>query len=191
VLQLFDKVELLMFGETIPLVETFPQIEKLFPRSGTFTRGKTFKSFRVPWRGHQPVKVLPMICYEDIIPTFVRRMWREGGPADALVNVTNDSWYGDTHEPLIHLVLASFRSIETRRALMRSTNTGISAFVDPVGRITQRTGQWTQETLVADVPVIQDGESTVYMKVGEVLPWLSFTAVAAGFVVAGRRRKRR
>ncbi|MCA9552111.1 MAG: apolipoprotein N-acyltransferase [Myxococcales bacterium] len=191
VLQLFDKVELLMFGETIPLVETFPQIEKLFPRSGTFTRGKTFESFRVPWQGHAPVKVLPMICYEDIIPTFVRRVWREGGPAAALVNVTNDSWYGDTHEPLIHLVLASFRSIETRRALMRSTNTGISAFVDPVGRITQRTGQWTQETLVADVPVIEDGESTVYMKVGEVLPWLSFTAVAAGFVVAGRRRKRR
>jgi apolipoprotein N-acyltransferase len=136
------------------------------------------------------VKVLPMICYEDIIPTFVRRMWRAGGPAAALVNVTNDSWYGDTHEPLIHLVLASFRSIETRRALIRSTNTGISAFVDPMGRITQRSGQWTQETLVAEVPLIEDGESTVYMKVGDVLPWLALGAVAWGAVRLRRRRPR-
>jgi apolipoprotein N-acyltransferase len=190
VLQLFDKVELLMFGETLPLIETFPQLEKLFPHTGTFTRGKSFESFAVPRRGGAPVKVLPMICYEDIIPTFVRRMWRAGGPAAALVNVTNDSWYGDTHEPLIHLVLASFRSIETRRALIRSTNTGISAFVDPMGRITQRSGQWTQETLVAEVPLIEDGESTVYMKVGDVLPWLALGAVAWGAVRLRRRRPR-
>ena len=188
VLQLFDKVELLMFGETLPLVETFPQIEELFPHSGTFTRGKSFESLRVPRRDGPPVKVLPMICYEDIIPTFVRRVWRVGGPAAALVNVTNDSWYGDTHEPLIHLVLASFRSIETRRSLIRSTNTGISAFVDPLGRITHRTGQWTQETLVADVALIEDGASTVYMQLGDVLPWLALAAVGWGAWAVRRRR---
>ena len=181
VLGFFDKVELLMFGETLPLVETFPQIEELFPRSSTFRRGRTFAHFRTLLRdGRPPAAVLPMICYEDIIPPFVRRIWSADGPADVLVNITNDSWYGDTHEPLIHLVLASFRSIETRRALIRSTNTGISAFVDPLGRITHRTGQWTQETLVHDVPLIRDGGSTIYMRVGDVLAWLALALIGFG-----------
>lgn len=185
--QLFDKVELLMFGETLPLVETFPQIEKWFSHSSTFQRGKTFQPFKVAVPGGA-TSLLPMICYEDIIPAFVRRMWQEGGAAEALVNVTNDSWYGDTHEPLIHLVLASFRSIETRRALIRSTNTGLSAFVDPLGRITQRTEQWQRQTLVADVPLIKDGQSTLYMRVGDVLAWLSLAAL--GLAVLRMRRRR-
>lgn len=191
VVALFDKVELLMFGETLPLVETFPWIEDLFSRSSTFQRGKTFTPFEVPYAAAGeagPAKLLPMICYEDIIPTFVRMMWREGGVASVLVNVTNDSWYGDTHEPLIHLVLATFRSIETRRSLIRSTNTGISAFVDPLGRITARTGQWTKETLVADVPVITDGSSTIYMLLGDVLAWVSLALIGYG---AWRRRTSR
>jgi apolipoprotein N-acyltransferase len=126
------------------------------------------------------VKLLPMICYEDILPAFVRRLWNRGGAAEALVNITNDSWYGDTHEPLIHLVLATFRTIETRRALIRSTNTGISAFVDPAGRIVKRTGQWTKETLVDEVPLVRDGSSTLYMVVGDVLGWLGLALVALG-----------
>lgn len=182
VLQMFDKVELLMFGETLPFADTFPQIGRWFGMSSTFQRGKSFKHFQVPYGGVAPASLLPMICYEDIIPTFVRRMWSEDGPASALVNVTNDSWYGDTHEPLIHLVLASFRSIETRRALIRSTNTGLSAFVDPLGRITSRTEQWQRQTLVAEVPLIHDGESTVYMVLGDVLAWLSLLVLIAGAV---------
>ncbi len=179
VLQMFDKVELLMFGETLPFADTFPQIGRAFGMRSTFQRGKTFEHFEVPY-SQGTASLLPMICYEDIIPTFVRRMWSEGGPASALVNVTNDSWYGDTHEPLIHLVLASFRSIETRRALIRSTNTGLSAFVDPLGRITSRTEQWQRQTLVADVPLIHDGQSTVYMMLGDVLAWLSLLLLIAG-----------
>ncbi len=183
VVGMFDKIELLVFGETLPLVDTFPQIRKLFPRSSTFTRGKHYVSFEVAG-----AKLLPMICYEDIIPGFVRKMWSKGGPAEALVNVTNDSWYGNTHEPLIHLVLATFRTIETRRALIRSTNTGISAFVDPVGRIVKRTGQWTQETLVDDVPLIEDRSTTVYMLFGDVLGWLSLIAIALAALKAFRKR---
>lgn len=184
IVEQFDKVELLVFGETIPLIDTFPQIRSWFPRTSTFTRGTNFVNFEVAGTA-----LMPMICYEDIIPSFVRKMWRKAGPAEVLVNVTNDSWYGDTHEPLIHLALATFRSIETRRALIRSTNTGISAFVDPVGRIVARTGQWTRETLVGEVPMNKSRESTVYMVVGDILGWLSLLAVAAGLVM-GIRKKR-
>ncbi len=184
VLGVFDKVNLLLFGETLPLVETFPAIQSWFPQSSTFERGKTFKHLRMP----DGTALLPMICYEDILPAFVREMWRADGPADALVNVTNDSWYGDTREPLIHLAQASFRSIETRRAMIRSTNTGISAVVDPVGRIAKRTGQWTRETLVAEVPLIRDGSGTPYLSIGDAYGWLS-GLVALALLVRGRRRR--
>lgn len=181
----FDKMRLLMFGETLPFVETFPQIRGWFPRSSTFTRGRTFAHLEL-----EDTSLLPMICYEDIIPSFVRQLWSKAGPADVLVNITNDSWYGDSHEPLIHLALATFRSIETRRAMIRSTNTGISAFVDPVGRIIDRTGQWTQETLVGEVPVFRDAGSTPYLVTGDWLAWVALLLCGLVFVVPrGRARE--
>lgn len=176
----FDKVELLAFGETLPLSRRIPAINELFGGSW-FTHGSNFNHLRLP-----NVTLLPTVCYEDIIPSLPRRIWRHDGPADVLVNVTNDSWYGDTHEPTIHLVLASFRSIETRRALIRSTNTGISAIVDPAGRITRQTEQWTRATLVADVPLIKDGSTTVYMRYGDVIAWLALALLAAGLFAAWR-----
>ena len=181
---IFDKVVLLMFGETIPFVQTFPSIRKWFPRSSVFTPGRGLSHLPLDDR----TSLLTMICYEDIIPSFVRGLWDAAGPAELLVNITNDSWYGDTHEPLIHLVLATFRTIETRRALVRSTNTGISAIVDPLGRITHRTGQWTQEVLVATVPVIDDDGSTIYQAIGDALGWIAVALIFAGWILARRRR---
>lgn len=182
---IFDKVRLLHFGETIPFVEVIPQLREWFPRSGTFDRGTTFAHFEL----EDGTKLLPMICYEDLIPSFVDEMWSAAGPPHALVNITNDSWYGDTHEPLIHLALATLRSIETRRALIRSTNTGISAIVDPAGRISARTGQWTQEILFAEVPLVKDGSSTPYMILGDWPSLLSIALIVFGWVWARRKRR--
>jgi apolipoprotein N-acyltransferase len=186
VLSAFDKIELLTFGEAPPFSHTFPIVRRWLPQLGGFTHGAAWTNLRLG-----DTAFLPMVCYEDIIPALVREIWRRDGPAAALVNVTNDSWYGDTHEPLIHLTLASFRSIETRRALIRSTNTGISAVVDPAGRIAQRTGQWTRESLIADVPLIRDGSSTVYMKIGDVLGWVALALTAWGLIRSQRIRARR
>jgi apolipoprotein N-acyltransferase len=74
---------------------------------------------------------------------------------------------------------------------VRSTNTGISALVDPLGRITSRTGQWTRETLVGEVPLMEHGRSTAYMKAGDVVGWLACAAVALGLVRARRARPQR
>ena len=179
----YDKIELLVFGETYPFSSTMPFLERVFG-TNWFTRGSALQHLRL---GDDTF--LPMICFEDIIPALVRRLWKEAGPSDVLVNGTNDSWYGDTHEPMIHLALASFRSIETRRALIRSTNTGISAIVDPAGRITQRTGQWTKETLIADVPMIKNGSSTIFMRFGNVVGWLCLIVTVVGWWVARQRAR--
>lgn len=180
-LNVYDKIELLVFGETYPLSATMPFLDRIF---GTrwFTRGTTLSHLQLGEHA-----LLPTICYEDLSPSLVRRMWRAAGPAHALVNGTNDSWYGDTVQPMEHLALASFRSIETRRALIRSTNTGISAIVDPAGRIAQRTKQWEKDTLVAEVPMI-DASPTVFVRFGNVLGWLCVALTALGLWRAWRAR---
>lgn len=112
------------------------------------------------------------ICYEDIFPGQVRSLMRGGADRpipQVLFNLTNDSWYGNSNEPVEHLALASFRSIEHRRSLVRATNTGISAFVDPVGRIVTRSGICTKETLVGRVPMMQG--CTVYALLGDWIGW--------------------
>ena len=107
---------------------------------------------------------------------------REHHIPHVMFNLTNDSWYGKTVEPMEHLALASFRSIEHRRSLVRATNTGISAFVDPAGRIAKRSGLWTRETLVDRVPKMQG--RTVYALLGDWIGWLCALLSALGIGVA-------
>ncbi len=177
----FDKMRLIPFSETIPMIGIFPGLERYHPRGKVINRGSTYANLSVAG-----VSAMPMICYEDIMPRFAREMWRQAGPPEVLINISNDSWFGDSHEPLVHLALASFRSIETRRSLIRATSTGISALVDPLGRIIERTGQWKSETLVGEVPVIEDRSGTFYIRHGEVLGW--FCLVLTGIGLAGTLR---
>ena len=110
---------------------------------------------------------------------------------EALFNITNDSWYGDTIQPLEHLVLASFRSIEHRRPLVRSTNTGISAIVDPAGRIAQRTPQWKRASLAGTIPLMQG--RTVYGVTGDWIGWvcaiITLMGIGKAFQARGRLAK--
>ena len=158
ILGTYDKMVLVPFGEYIPFGDTFPLALFLVALLGPVLAGEN--ASRSGLNG-QPLSV--NICYEDIFPGQVRTLMQGGRDQripEAMFNLTNDSWYGNTIEPMEHLVLASFRAIEHRRALVRSTNTGISAIVDPVGRIVQRTAQWTRETLVGRIPLMQG--RTVY-----------------------------
>jgi apolipoprotein N-acyltransferase len=188
ILGTYDKMLLVPFGEYIPFGETFPALYSLAPdTTGRFRPGESPEPLAF---GTYLLSV--NICYEDIFPGQVRSLMR-GGPdrriPHVIFNLTNDSWYGDTTEPIEHLALASFRSIEHRRSLVRSTNTGISAFVDPVGRIVSRSGVWTRETLVERVAMMQG--RTVYALLGDWIGWLCGLLALAGigrsFLVSARR----
>ena len=178
----YDKTVLVPFGEYIPFGDTFPQFYSWSPYSGRFWKGENVSPLVLNGRA-----LSVNICYEDIFPVHIR-MLMQGGPEqrvpDAMFNITNDSWYGDTVQPMEHLANASFRSIEHRRTLVRSTNTGISAIVDPVGRIDQRTGQWTKASLAGKVPMMQG--RTVYSMLGDWLGWLCAAITLYGLVLARR-----
>ncbi|MCC6620040.1 MAG: apolipoprotein N-acyltransferase [Deltaproteobacteria bacterium] len=155
----YDKVFLLAFGEFMPFGETFPWLYDAFPNAGRFTAGTEVKAFQ--WRG----KTLGvMVCYEDIMAGFTSKL------ADLdphiIINVTNDAWFGRTSEPYLHLALSIFRAVENRRMLVRSTNTGVSALIDPTGRIVAQTRIDHPEVVVRDVPFMQG--TTVYAAVGDL-----------------------
>jgi apolipoprotein N-acyltransferase len=179
---LVAKNVLMIFGEYLPFERTFPGLRRAFPNAGTLTPGRHSDVLTV---GRLRLGVL--ICYEDIVPTFARRVANLGGTPNLLVNLTNDSWFGRSGEPYQHAALASFRAIELRRTLVRATNTGISCFIDPRGRTTVRGGLFRVETLEGEAPLLE--VRTLYARLGDWPAWLGllWTLVLAGLALRGRR----
>jgi len=177
----FDKTYLLAFGEFLPFGDTFPVLYEWSPNSGKFSQGTSLAS--LPLGNH---KLTVHICYEDVIPGFVNRMMR-ADPGNLLVNITNDAWFGDSTEPWIHLALSTFRAIEQRRFLARSTNSGVSAIIDPVGRVVRHTETFRQQATHAQIAWMTG--RTPYNLWGDVPWWLATIAVVAmGFVSPKSRR---
>lgn len=180
ILGTYDKTYLLMFGEYLPFGEQFPVLYDISAHSGRFTPGDHVRPLELG-----DYRISALVCYEDIIPRFTRSAVQEGDP-HLLVNVTNDSWFGDTTEPWQHLALAKFRAVEHHRYLVRSTNSGVSAVVDPVGRVVAHTGVFTRENLHAEVHMMEG--STPYRWLGDWPGWLGLAGVA--FFCFLRRPKR-
>lgn len=170
----YDKNYILLFGEYIPLGETFPIFYKWLPNASRFLAGTDVKTFE--FKGYQ---LGIMICYEDIIPQFTRRL--AGKKPNLLVNVTNDAWFGKTSEPRLHLALAIFRAVENRLWLVRSTNTGISAYVDAVGRIRKTTSLEGEEILYDEVAMLHS--NTIYRRFGDFVGYLSLAALLLFFAL--------
>jgi apolipoprotein N-acyltransferase len=186
----YDKQYLLAFGEYLPLGDTFPILYQWSPNSGKFTPGKSLRPLPLG-----PHEIATFICYEDIIPAFVNSIVAHGHP-DLLVNMTNDAWFGDSTEPWIHLALSKFRAIEHRRYLVRSTNSGVSGVIDPVGRVVVHGGTFREEALFANFAWLR--AATPFELFGNAPWWVAAILVfAAGFInapgsragkAAGKRR---
>ncbi|PKN57824.1 MAG: apolipoprotein N-acyltransferase [Deltaproteobacteria bacterium HGW-Deltaproteobacteria-14] len=176
----YDKVYLLAFGEYIPFGDIFPSLYDMLPESGRFAPGREVRAFQ--W-GNRRVGV--MICYEDILAKFTGKL-ADKDP-NIIINVTNDAWFGHTSEPYLHLALSVFRAVENRLVLARATNTGVSAVIDPVGRIVAQTRLTDAETTLETVPLMS-GE-TIYGKVGDLFSWLLALALVAYGVLVRRRER--
>jgi len=174
----YKKVFLLLFGEKVPLADTFPWIYDFIPEAGSFTAGT--EPMVMELDGH---RIGLMICYEDILPGFSRKLAHL--QPQIIINVTNDAWFGKTSEPYLHLALSTLRAVETRTWLLRSTNTGVSAFIDANGRIVGETDIENAETISHEVSIMS-GEKTVYTHIGDVLGWASLGASAILLVFAWR-----
>ncbi|MEK6732473.1 MAG: apolipoprotein N-acyltransferase [Candidatus Omnitrophota bacterium] len=131
----YDKIHLVPFGEYVPFSNKFPAMHKLvLGELGEFTPGTEFKIFVVDRHASPlPIKFGVLICYEDIFPKLAGRFVKNG--AKFLVVITNDAWYGKSGAPYQHAACSVFRAIENRVPVIRSANTGYSCFIDSRGRI--------------------------------------------------------
>ncbi|ACY14692.1 apolipoprotein N-acyltransferase [Haliangium ochraceum] len=191
----YDKMHLLLFGEYIPLLDTFPSLRALLPEAAShFARGQAVTSF--PLRvGERDLRLGPLICYEDILPRFGRTLAAEH--PHLLVNLTNDAWFGDSAEPWQHLALSVLRAVELRADMVRAVNPGVSAFIDASGRVRAQTfsldparEQRPPATLLVDAALLEGGH-TFYARAGDWLGYLCALAVLGAWLLWPALTRRR
>jgi len=159
----YDKIHLVPFGEYVPLSDLLFFIGSLGEGIGNFKSGEKISLLPLP-----QAKFGVLICFEIIFPDLCRRFVKDG--ADFLVTLTNDAWFGRTSAPYQHLSIATFRAIENRVFIARAANTGISAFIDPTGRIIQQGGLFTEEAMNGTIRLMK--ERTFYTLYGDVFAWI-------------------
>lgn len=159
----YDKEHLVPFGEYVPLGQYLTFIGKLVEGVGDFKPGASAAPLR---QGDLALGTL--ICYEAIFPELAQKRAEAG--ANVLVNISNDAWFGDTAAPRQHLDLALLRAVEQGRALIRGTNTGISAVIDPRGRVMAQGGLFTALALPCpETPIVS--ETTWYHRYYGLITW--------------------
>jgi apolipoprotein N-acyltransferase len=172
VLATYDKTHLVPFGEYLPLQRALETIglQQLSRLRGGFSAGPEPRpTLFVPGLG----SIAPLICYEIIFPG---RVVPPGPRPRALVNVTNDGWFGNTTGPRQHLHMARVRAVEEGLPVLRAANNGISAVIDPLGRITARIELDVRASLDAAVPPVL--APPPYAVLGDATFGLAFLALA-------------
>jgi len=158
----YDKIHLVPFGEYVPLKELFSFAGGLTKEVGDFSQGAS----RAPVSARDQ-KLGVFICYESIFPDDVRQFARQG--AQVFVNISNDGWYGDSGAYAQHLQQARMRAIENGRWLLRDTNTGVTASIDPYGRVVQSAPRKVRTALQA--LYLLSNDTTFYTRHGD---WLAY-----------------
>ena len=183
--QVYDKLVLIPFGEYMPLSDVFPGLSDLAENLHTLTPGAGPATLRFDGPDGE-LGIAPLICYEGCKAAVARR--QAGEETDVLANLTHDAWFGDTLFPHQFLMVVVPRATEHGVSVVRVANTGISAVIDPTGRVRTQSELFEQVVLVEDVPVRRF--RTIYSRVGNLFAWLCL-AVALGAVGYGIRRRRR
>ena len=158
----YDKVHLVPFGEYLPFPSLFSFAGGLTKEVGQFERGKSRQALNA---GGERLGIF--ICYESIFPDEVRRSANLG--AHVFVNISNDGWYGDSGAYAQHLNQTRMRAIENDRWLLSATDTGVTAAIDPWGRLAARIPRKERSALVA--PYALNSATTFYTRHGD---WFAF-----------------
>jgi apolipoprotein N-acyltransferase len=179
----YDKVHLVPFGEYVPFKDWLSFAGGLTKEVGDFSRGQS----RAPLQAGDE-KLGVFICYESIFPDEVRQFAKNG--AQVFVNISNDGWYGDSGAYAQHLKQARMRAVENARWLLRTTNTGVTAAIDPNGRVEQTVPRKIRTVLQASYAL--NDPTTFYTRHGDWLAYLcaiiSIGAVAMALTPAKGRR---
>jgi apolipoprotein N-acyltransferase len=160
-------------------------VRRALPWLGSWTPGAGPDVIPVALPGGRQLRIAPLICYDAVDADLVRAAVRRG--ADAIVTLSNDSWFATGLGPRLHLVVSAFRSIETHRPQVRATNTGISAVISPAGDLIATAGVGERATLAARIVPAGD-TSTPWLAAGD---WLGPAALAVAVALVARRRGRR
>jgi len=170
----YDKIHLVPFGEYLPFKRVFGFAGGLTKEVGDFAAG----SSRAPLpAGDEKLGVF--ICYESIFPDEIRKLAKNG--AQVFVNISNDGWYGDSGAYAQHLKQARMRAIENARWLLRDTNTGVTASIDPAGRVVQSADRKVRTALAAGYAL--SNVTTFYTRWGDWFAYLCAIISAAAVAV--------
>lgn len=179
----YDKFHLVPFGEYLPFEKWLTQVglRHLVNTPGTFSRGSG--PVTMPIKGAPPIS--PLICYEIAFPGAVTA--RENRPG-WIVNLTNDAWFGDSAGPHQHLQQARIRAIEEGLPVVRVANTGISAIIDPFGRVLHRLSLGRSGVIDGALPAAI--EPTFFNKWGNMVPFLLILMIILGRITMRKMRER-
>ena len=190
----FDKVHLVPFAEFIPMANTFPWMRDLVHKySGLYLQdmrpGEGYPLWDLEGR-----RFGMQICFEAIFPEISREIARNGGAFS--VNISNDGWFQDSAELDQMLAMSRIRAIENRIGFVRATNTGISAFIEPTGRVAARIekeGRLKEVKGILVAPVRTTASGSLYRALGDWVPWIALAGVAGAILrrIFVDRKKRR
>lgn len=177
----YDKQHLVPFGEYIPLRWLLGFASPLVETLGAFTPGQSNTPLAC-----ENSRIGIMICFESIFPEISRKQTEAG--ANLLVTLTNDAWFGRSSAPWQHLAMGVFRAVETRKTLVRAANTGISAFIDPMGRIEGASSLFAE--YARSQPVALVNGLTCYVRWGYLFPWGCLLLTLIGMWRCSAHRKK-
>lgn len=198
-LQTYRKRHLVIFGETIPFVDSVPWLKKIYEQQsgaeyrGAFTAGDSLEPLPI-LAGETLIGAIPTVCFEDSVPRLTRKFVRPG--PQVIVNVTNDGWFKQSAAAAQHFAYARFRAIELRRPLLRCANTGVSAAISSTGStahpdtgksqiLTDPKGShFTRGSLLTELKVPLHPTFSLFAQIGD---WGILTLATVGLILSRRK----
>jgi apolipoprotein N-acyltransferase len=201
-IQTFRKHHLVIFGETIPLLDTFPFLKTIYEQQsgqkyyGSFSAGTSLEPLAVELKG-KTIEIIPSVCFEDTVPRLTRKFVRNA--PQIIVNLTNDGWFKTSPAAAQHFANARFRAIELRRPMLRCANTGVSAAISTLGStvhpktgknqviLDQNGSSFVRDNLLTELNIPLNPTTSLYSIIGD---WgiilLCLAAIALAFVFPNR-----